>query len=81
MRQCLRFLRGLAKGSFLRSFAGWHDKEGGGEKVRRRGLEDEEEEDVEGSRFLPHFRPRRWCWYVHAGGICPRGWQCTFCTP
>ena len=40
--------------------------------------EDEEEKEVEGSRFLPHFRPRRWCWYVHAGGICPRGWQCTF---
>ena len=40
--------------------------------------EDEEEEEVEGSRFLPHFRPRRWCWYVCAGGICPRGWQCTF---
>ena len=40
--------------------------------------EDEEEEEVEGSRFLPHFRPRRWCWYVRAGGICPRGWQCTF---
>ena len=39
-------------------------------------VEDEEEE--EGSRFLPHFRPRRWCWYVRAGGICPRGWQCTF---
>ena len=40
--------------------------------------EDEEEEEVEGSRFLPHFRPRRWSWYVLAGGICPRGWQCTF---
>ena len=40
--------------------------------------EDEEEEEVEGSRFLPHFRPRRSCWYVQAGGICPRGWQCTF---
>ena len=40
--------------------------------------EDEEEEEVEGSRFLPHFRPRRWCWYVRAGGICPRGRQCTF---
>ena len=38
----------------------------------------EEEEVVEGSRFLPHFRPRRWCWYVHAGSICPRGWDCTF---
>ena len=33
---------------------------------------------VEGSRFLPHFRPRRWCWYVRTGGICPRGWNCTF---
>ena len=40
--------------------------------------EDEEEEEVEVSRFLPHFRPRRWCWYVHAGSICPRGWNCTF---
>ena len=40
--------------------------------------EDEEEEELEGSRFLPHFRPRRWCWYVRTGGICPRGWQCTF---
>ena len=40
--------------------------------------EDEVEEEVVGSRFLPHFRPRRWCWYVRAGGICPRGWQCTF---
>ena len=40
--------------------------------------EDEEEEEVQGSRVLPHFRPRRWCWYVQAGGICPRGWQCTF---
>ena len=40
--------------------------------------EDEEEEEEEGSRFLPHFRPRRWCWYLHAGSICPRGWQCTF---
>ena len=40
--------------------------------------EDEEEEEVEGSRFLPHFCLRRWCWYVHAGSICPRGWQCTF---
>ena len=40
--------------------------------------EEEEEEEVEVSRFLPHFRPRRWCWYVHAGSICPRGWDCTF---
>ena len=40
--------------------------------------EDEEDEGVEVSRFLPHFRPRRWCWYVHAGSICPRGWDCTF---
>ena len=40
--------------------------------------EEEEEEEVEVSRFLPHFRPRRWCWYVHAGSIFPRGWQCTF---
>ena len=39
---------------------------------------DEEEEELEGSRFLPHFRLRRWCWYVRTGGICPRGWQCTF---
>ena len=37
-----------------------------------------EEEEVEVSRFLPHFRPRRWCWYVLAGNICPRGWNCTF---
>ena len=41
-------------------------------------LEDVEEEEVVVSRFLPHFRPRRWCWYVHAGSICPRGWDCTF---
>ena len=27
---------------------------------------DEEEEEVVGSRFLPHFRPRRWCWYVQS---------------
>ena len=40
--------------------------------------EEEEEEEVEVSRFLPHFRPRRFCWYVHAGSICPRGWDCTF---
>ena len=40
--------------------------------------EDGEEERVEVSRFLPHFRPRRCCWYVHAGSICPRGWNCTF---
>ena len=40
--------------------------------------EDEEEEEVEVSRFLPHFRPRRWCWYVRAGSICTRGWDCTF---
>ena len=26
--------------------------------------EEEEEEEVEVSRFLPHFRPRRWCWSV-----------------
>ena len=39
--------------------------------------EEEEEEEVEVSRLLPHFRPRRWCWYVHAGSICPRGWDCT----
>ena len=37
-----------------------------------------EEEEVEVSRFFPHFRPRRWCWYVLAGNICPRGWKCTF---
>ena len=37
-----------------------------------------EEEEVEVSRFLPHFRPRRRCWYVLAGNICPRGWNCTF---
>ena len=40
--------------------------------------EDEEEEELEVSRFLPHFRSRRWCWYVQVGGICLRGWQCTF---
>ena len=40
--------------------------------------EEVEEEEVEVSRFLPHFRPRRWCWYVLAGNICPRGWNCTF---
>ena len=40
--------------------------------------EEEEEEEVAVSRFLPHFRPRRWCWYVRAGNICPRGWNCTF---
>ena len=40
--------------------------------------EEEVEEEVEVSRFLPHFRPRRFCWYVHAGSICPRGWDCTF---
>ena len=39
---------------------------------------DEEEEEEEGSRFLPHFRPRRWCWFVLAGDTCSRGWQCTF---
>ena len=38
--------------------------------------EDEEEEEI--SRFPPHFRPRRWCRFVQAGGVCPRGWQCTF---
>ena len=40
--------------------------------------EEEEEEEVEVSRFLPHFRPRRWCRFVLAGSICPHGWQCTF---
>ena len=40
--------------------------------------EEEEEEEVAVSRFLPHFRPRLWCWYVRAGSICPRGWDCTF---
>ena len=40
--------------------------------------EEEEEEEVEVSRFLPHFRPRRWCRFVLAGSICPRGWDCTF---
>ena len=40
--------------------------------------EEEEEAVVEVSRFLPHFRPRRWCWFVLAGNICPHGWQCTF---
>ena len=40
--------------------------------------EDVEVEGVEVSRFLPHFRPRRWCWFVRAGSICPRGWDCTF---
>ena len=40
--------------------------------------EEEEEEELEVSRFLPHFRPRQWCWYVHAGTICPHGWNCTF---
>ena len=40
--------------------------------------EDEEEEEVVVSRFLPHFRPRRWCRFVLAGRICPHGWQCTF---
>ena len=40
--------------------------------------EEEEEEEVEVSRFLPHFRPRRWCRYVLACSICPHGWQCTF---
>ena len=40
--------------------------------------EEEEEAAVEVMRFLHDFRPRRWCWYVHAGSICPRGWDCTF---
>ena len=40
--------------------------------------EEQEEEEVAVSRFLPHFRPRRWCWYVRAGSICPRVWDCTF---
>ena len=40
--------------------------------------EEEEEEEEKGSRFLPHFRPRRWCRFVLAGATCPRGWQCTF---
>ena len=43
--------------------------------------EDEVEEEEEGSRFLPHFRPRRWCRFVLAGATCPRGWQCTFAPP
>ena len=33
---------------------------------------------MEVSRFFPHFRPRRWCWYVRASSMCPRGWDCTF---
>ena len=37
-----------------------------------------EEEEVVACRFLSGFRPRRLCWYVHAGSICPRGWLCTF---
>ena len=40
--------------------------------------EEEEEAAVEVTRFLHDVRPRRWCWYVHAGSICPRGWDCTF---
>ena len=40
--------------------------------------EEEEEAAVEVMRFLHDFQPRRWCWYVHAGSICPRGWDCTF---
>ena len=40
--------------------------------------EDEDDEEEEISRFPPHFRPRRWCRYVLAGSMCPRGWQCTF---
>ena len=48
--------------------------------VAEEEVAEDEEEEEEGSRFLPHFRPRRWCWCVHAGSICPRGWQCTFAT-
>ena len=60
------------------------------QELRRRNLEqnafqedeekeeEEDEEDEEISRFPPHFRPRRWCRFVQAGGVCTRGWQCTF---
>ena len=48
------------------------------EEVAEDEEEEEEEEEEEGSRFLPHFRPCRWCWYVHAGSICLRGWQSPF---
>ena len=55
------------------------------QELRRRNLEqnafeeeEEDEEEMEVSRFPPHFRPRRWCRFVQAGGVCPRGWQCTF---
>ena len=40
--------------------------------------EDEDDEEEEISRFPPHFRPRRWCQFLLAGSMCPRGWQCTF---
>ena len=40
--------------------------------------EEEDDEEEEFSRFPPHFRPRRWCQFLLAGSICPRGWQCTF---
>ena len=44
-------------------------------------MEEVEEEEVEVSRFLPHFRPRRWCWYVLAGNICPSWVELHICTP
>ena len=40
--------------------------------------EDEDDEEEEISRFPPHFHPRRWCQFLLAGSMCPRGWQCTF---
>ena len=43
--------------------------------------EDEEEEEKEGSRFLPHFRPRRWCLYVQVGGHLPSWVAVHLCTP
>ena len=55
------------------------------QELRRRNLEqnafeedEEDEEEEEISRFPPHFRPRRWCRFVQASGVCPRGRQCTF---
>ena len=88
MCQRPRFMRGLPEVWFTnRGHACLSASTGGGraEEAARLALleeeqmdEVEEEEEVEVSRFLPHFRPRRCCWYVHAGSICPRGWDCTF---
>ena len=76
MCQCLRLLRGPSRRKLLEVLSGLSSS-----LEEEEVAEDEEEEEEEGSRFLPHFRPRRWCWYVHAGSILPSWMAVHLCTP